>query len=83
MTELKPFSKASSTTMGDLTVETDEDSLVLSGSIELKRDKESRRRIGRLLTMLQSAADDLDADELPDTAPTDEGTATVANPFGN
>jgi hypothetical protein len=80
---LKPFTKASSTTIGDLTIETDQDSLVLSGSIELRRDEESRRKINLLISMLQAATGILDKEDLPDVAPADEGAATVDNPFGN
>jgi hypothetical protein len=82
MTRLKPFSKASSTTIGGMTVETDEDSLVLSGSMDARRDAGSLKGLEALSSILLGAIEVLKASKLPDAAPGDLPPGpTIANPF--
>lgn len=84
MNKLVPFSGPSGTDLGDLHVETDEDSLVLSGSVEIRRDKEGLRRIRTLLQILGDAEASLSGSgDLPEQSPEPQPASgpKVRNPF--
>jgi len=82
MKKMIPFGPASATTIDDLTIETDEDSLVISGSIEFERDKDGLNRLERLQSIVQDAIAALKAEDLPEKAegPLPDGP-NIPNPF--
>lgn len=89
MKELVPFAVASSTDItgghGDavLTVETDQDSLVLSGSAEFRKDAEGRAGLLRLAAIISRALEEIGENPKPATAEDTKLPAhTVPNPFG-
>ena len=82
MKTMKPFEAASSTTVSGVTFETDEDSLVISGSTEIRKDAKGLETVQRMIAVLQSAADALKSVDLPDEAPSDRPDGPrIANPF--
>lgn len=82
MDKLRPFSSPSATTIDGLSIETDEDALVLSGSIEIRRDAEGLERLDRILDVLGRAATALRSQDLPQEAPGRRPAGpTIANPF--
>jgi hypothetical protein len=82
MTQMKPFQEAASTTMGDLVIETDEDVLSISGSIDIHKDAEGLKHLEAIVSVLQAAAARLKSEDLPSKAdgPRPAGPK-IRNPF--
>lgn len=59
MADFKAFGDAQSLSLGDLTVESDEDSLALYGRLSLTIDQPSLERLDRLIAALTQARADL------------------------
>lgn len=81
MTRLVPFGIAAGTSIDGLDVETDEDSLVLHGSLGITRDKAGLERLRRLSSILDDARAILEASELPDEAASIPEGPIGPNPF--
>lgn len=80
---LHPFRTAAGTSIADLEIETDEDVLILSGTLRVERDRESLDRLKRLTAILNEAVMSLENDELPErVAPIGPGPLGP-NPFGD
>lgn len=82
MTTMKPFQEAASTSIGDLVIETDEDVLSISGSIDVRRDVQGLESLEAVISVLQAAAEKLRSEELPAKAdgPLPPGPK-IRNPF--
>lgn len=65
MTTMKPFQEAASTSIGDLVIETDEDLLSISGSIDVRRDVQGLESLEAVISVLQAAAEKLRSEDLP------------------
>lgn len=82
MKTLTPFGPAASTTIAGLVFETDEDSLVLSGSMELRRDRSSLKDLERAADVLNAAIAILRAQDLPEEAEAARPSGPkIDNPF--
>lgn len=81
---MKPFSNAASTTISDLTLESDEDHFVISGNLEFRRDQVSRANLAKLRSFLDEAEACYAAmGQLPETdsGVDPDAVTTRANPF--
>lgn len=81
MTDVTPFARASGGSIADMEVETDEDVLVLSGTIRIERDRRGLDNARRLADLLARAVADLEAADLPDRADPPPTGRTIPNPF--
>lgn len=81
MRDVVPFSRAAGSSIGDLEIETDEDSLVLSGTLTIGRDRKGLETARRLKDLLTAAVADLEKEDLPDRVPPARRGGTVPNPF--
>lgn len=82
MTPMKPFQEAASAAIGGLVIETDEDVLSISGSIDIHKDVEGLKSLEAVISILQTAADRLRGEDLPVKAdgPRPAGPR-IRNPF--
>lgn len=80
---IKPFSDdAASTTIGELAVENGTDAVMLSGSLEITRDKAGLKRAQALKALAEAICKELEAGDLPDYVQVAAvKTEDVANPF--
>jgi hypothetical protein len=81
MRDVTPFSRASGSRIADLEIETDEDSIVLSGTLRIDRDRRGLEHARRLQAILSAAVADLEVAELPDEVAPPTSGRTVPNPF--
>lgn len=81
MRDVVPFARAAGSRIDDLEIETDEDSLVLSGTLRIERDRRGLETARRLKSLLEAAITDLEKDDLPDRMPPARRGRTVPNPF--
>ncbi len=84
MTKLKLFADdATSTSIGEMTVENGTDRIALYGSVDLTRDKQGLAHARALAALLDEAIQLLETDKaLPDAVPPPVASGTVKNPFG-
>lgn len=82
MSPMKPFQETASTTIGDLVIETDEDVLSISGSIDIHKDAEGLKTLESVISVLQAAVVRLKSEDLPAKAegPRPAGPK-IRNPF--
>ena len=82
MSPMKPFQEAASTSIGDLVIETDEDVLSISGSLDIHRDAEGLKSLEAVISVLQAATARLKGENLPEKAdgPRPAGPR-IRNPF--
>ncbi len=80
---LHPFANAAGTSIADLEIETDEDVLVLSGTLRIERDRESLDRLRRLSAVLTEAIASLEGSDLPDRVQPIAPGPLGPNPFEN
>lgn len=81
MKDIVPFGRAAGSSIRDLEMETDEDSLVISGTLRIERDRRGLEAARRLQAVLAAAVAVLEKDDLPDEAPAVRPGGTVPNPF--
>ncbi|MFE1602474.1 hypothetical protein [Methylobacterium sp. ID0610] len=81
---LTPFADdATVQTIGPLTVENGTERVVLHGSLDLARDRQSLERARALKRILEAVVAALEGEDLPEEAPRAEAkTESVKNPFG-
>lgn len=72
---------ASSTAIGDLTIEDKGNAVAIYGSVDITRDKKGAERLRRLKAIVDDAMAVLDGEELPDEIAV-EGPVEGENPFG-
>lgn len=80
---IEPFGPASGTHVEDLEIETDEDSLVVSGTLTIRRDRQGLERARMLARVMSDAVRMLEGQDLPDVAPSIAPGRPGPNPFGN
>lgn len=81
MSMIKPYAnEADALSIGDLTVENRLDRIELYGSLQITRDKEGLALARELKSLLDSALEVLESEDLPDRIPLDP-TDEVDNPF--
>ncbi len=80
---MKPFADDSaSTTIGELSAENGTSAVMLSGSLEITRDKAGLKRAQALKTLAEAICQELELGELPDHVEAAAvKTGDVANPF--
>jgi len=80
---MKPFSDdAASTTIGELAAKNGTDAVMLSGSLEITRDKAGLKRAQALKALAEAICKELEAGDLPDHVQARAvKTEDVANPF--
>jgi len=80
---MKPFVDASaSTTIGELAAENGTGAVMLSGSLEITRDKAGLKRAHALKALADAICAELEAGDLPDHVEVAAATTDdVANPF--
>ncbi|RYF10596.1 MAG: hypothetical protein EOO77_21205 [Oxalobacteraceae bacterium] len=80
---MKPFADDSaSTSVGDLSAENGSNSITLTGSLEIRRDKAGMKRAQALKALADAIVEALQAGDLPEHVAKAAGNSeTVANPF--
>ena len=80
---MKPFADdTASTTIGELAAENGTGAVILSGSLEITRDKAGLKRAHALKALADAICAKLEADDLPDHVEVAAATTdNVANPF--
>ena len=81
MTELRPFGPAAATTLASLSLETDEDSLVITGTLEIRRDAAGLANARRLAAIAKAAVDAIAADMDAESQTNQLTGPERANPF--
>lgn len=86
MCAFKPFSGTpQSTNLENLTLESDEEKIVIMGDLEIRRDQSGLDKARRLKSMITAIVDSLESGSLPDLdrQPADDAVTDIANPFGD
>ena len=80
MKKYEPFDGNQSIAIGDLTIESSEDKIVLYGDLEITRDKKGLEIVEKLLSILMDTQNQLKKENLEDNIEIKKSTI-VSNPF--